>query len=196
MKARASFNLICCLYISLLAAGCVPDETATLTPTLQQTADANGYPGPGSFDLTPPYPVEDLGKEAFLANLTPVAPAPEFSDSTGAISILLYYADTDQPVRGQLFFAAEMLPVQGIEDGFIPRLSESEAPSGISDSVGQLNISLIAPGNYALALMTPLGPVLVEEAVSNEPIIFEISANQLTDYGTAHVILDQTILEP
>ena len=199
MKKIVRFVLgLCCL--PLLLGACTGSDAPTATavqtePAATQPDESGGYPGPidpGGY----PYPIEDNFDEVFEANLTPVAPPAEVSATQGAFSIRLTYAGTNRPVRGQLFLAAGMLPVEGVEDGYIPKLESTGAPSSHSDAQGQLNISLIDPGKYALALMTPLGPILVEAEDTGEAIVFDVSANEVTDLGTVAVQLDPEPLEP
>jgi hypothetical protein len=144
----------------------------------------------------PPYPIEDLSAQIFEQNVTPNAPAPKFSADTGALTVILRYPDGARPVRGQLFFAAHTIPVPDMEGAFIPALDQNADSSGQSDGVGVLVISEITPGKYALTLITPLGPILVETTGDNEPIIFEIMAGELTDLGELVIFLDAEALEP
>lgn len=192
MKIRAFLLILC---TSLLFAACT-STAVTPTPTAGPTGDPGdpGYPAPETYE--PPYPVESQDREIFEQNLTPNAPDPEFSADTGALLVLLSYPDGERPVRGQLFHAAGTLPVQGVEGGFLPVLDAENDPSGHSDAQGKLVISNIAPGKYALTLMTPLGPILIEDAATREAIIFEITAGSVTDLGTIAVFLEAETLEP
>ena len=185
------------LTLLLLLAACSPagNTPAAETPTSGLGSEDPGYPGPET-PYEPPYPIEGFSKEAFEAGITPNAPPPTFSAETGALTIQLRYPDGERPVRGQLFFVAGTIPVQGVEDAFIPALDAANDPSGQSDSLGVLVISDIPPGRYALALSTPLGAILVEEAGSNEPVVFEITANEVTDLGSLSVFLNAEKLEP
>ena len=181
----------------LLLAACVPTENppAAGTSTAGIDPNASGYPGPENL-YEPPYPIEGFDRETFEQSVTPNAPPPSFSADTGAMTIRLAYPDGSRPVRGQLFFAAGTIPVQGVDEAFIPALDAETAPSGHSDNLGVLVISEIPPGKYALTLMTPLGPILVENAETDEPIVFEITANTLTDLGGETVFLNAETLEP
>lgn len=188
-------QLIVMIVITASAAACTPEATQppVLTEESRETPGA-GYPGPTVYE--PPYPIEDLSAEIFEQHITPNAPAPEFSAETGAFMVTLRYPDGERPVRGQLFFAAHTIPVPDLEGSFIPALDQNNDPRGQSDGVGVLVISNITPGKYALTLMTPLGPILVETAGDNEPVIFEIVAGELTDLGELVIFLDPEALEP
>lgn len=195
MKKRLIIPLMVFVLVFLVACS---SESVTEAPATQPAPDGapteDGYPGPES--IGPGYPVENNVAEQFEQSLTPNAPPPEFSSDTGAFSVALRYPDGERPVRGQLFFAAGTIPVEGVEDGFIPVLDQTNDPKGHSDAQGVLVISNLAPGRYALALMTPLGPILLEYADTSETIIFEITAGEVTDLGTQAVFLNAETLEP
>lgn len=164
--------------------------------------DTTGYPGyPGypapAEDPGPGYPVEDAFEQSFYANLTPVAPPPEVTADLGAVTATLLYMNTDdQPVRGQSIFAASVLVVEDVEDAFIPALDTNVDRNGLTDSMGNVVISLIPPGRYVLTLLTPLGAILVEEEGSTQAVSFEITAGEVTELGTLVVQLDPGPLEP
>jgi hypothetical protein len=183
--------------VLVLLAACSGDQNppSPATPTAGVATDDPAYPGPQE-PFEPAYPIEGFNEEIFEAGLTPNAPPPTFSDETGAMTIKLTYPDGERPVRGQLFFAAGTIPVQGVEDAFIPALDPDNDASGHSDSVGVLVISEILPGKYTLTLMTPLGPILVESVATGDAIVFEIVANQVLDLGDEAVFLDADTLEP
>jgi hypothetical protein len=195
MLRSIRFTLLLIL-IALLAACTAPTATPAPTATTVPGSEPGdpGYPAPENFE--PPYPIESSGSEIFEQSVTPNAPPPVFSTETGAMTITLVYPDGERPVRGQLFFAASTLPVPDLEGAFIPALDQLTNKSGHSDGVGVLVISEIPPGRYALTLLTPLGPILVENSSSKESIIFEIVANELTDLGEVAVFLDPETLEP
>ncbi|HUF37325.1 MAG TPA: hypothetical protein VMN57_02270 [Anaerolineales bacterium] len=183
--------------LALFLSGCNGAATAELTTTPTPGEVSNGYPEPGITEFVPPYPADYSEEEVFQANLTPVAPTPAVSESFGGLSVLLTYANTEErPVLGQLIYAVEMKPVPNIEGGFIPVLDETVAPSGFTDSMGQLHIGSIPVGQYALALMSPLGPILLEDEASGEAVVLDITANEVTDLGTIAVRLDPAPLEP
>lgn len=183
--------------ILVMIAGCTGENSPTPTagsPYPVETSDP-GYPAPTSY-AGPGYPVEDSFEESFYANLTPIAPPPEVTDELGAFTAILEYAGTDRPVLGQSIFAATKLPVPGIEGAYVPSLDPLNDRNGITDSQGRLVISLVPAGSYALVLVTPMGPILLEQEGSSDAIDFDITAGEVTDFGTVHVLLDPTALEP
>ncbi len=192
MKTSARITILLTALIALIIAGC--QAASTQAPaTDSPTETTSGYPEVESSENG--YP-SSINREIFEQNLTPVAPDPEFGSDTGALKIQMAYASSDRPVRGQLFFAATMLPVQGVEEAFIPALDTVNDPSGTTDAQGVLVISNLAPGYYALSLMTPQGPILVEGEEIEDTILFDIVAGELTDLGLVTVLLNPEPLEP
>ena len=180
----------------LLLAACTPQDPGPQN-TPAATDSGGSYPYPASASPDSGYPEGQSFEENFYAALTPNAPTPEFSDELGAVTVQLTYTDTDdRPVRGQWFFLAEMLPVQGMEEGYVPALDSLTAQSGYSDSHGVLVISFVPAGKYSLVLMTPLGAILVESADSSEPIVIDVTPGELTDLGSIAVLLNPEPLEP
>jgi hypothetical protein len=122
---------------------------------------------------------------------------PNVSADMGGFHIRLVYSSSNKPVRGQNIYLAEMLPLDsGPEEAFVPSLDLNTAPRAESTNQGNVVISMIPPGKYALALLTPQGAILVTDAITNKEIIVEIVAGQVTDLGEHKVILDPNFLEP
>jgi hypothetical protein len=140
-------------------------------------------------------PVEPTASES------PAASAPEDTPSVsaemGGFHIVLLYMETTRPVRGQNIYLAEMLPLEGGPKGaFVPALDTSTAPSAESSDTGNVSISMVPPGNYALSLLTPQGAILVTDVKTNKEITFEVKAGEVTDLGTRNVFLNPDFLEP
>ncbi len=126
-----------------------------------------------------------------------MAETPEVSSDVGALHIVLKYTQSGDPVRAQSFYLAEMLPVQGqLEGAYVPALDMNKAPRAESTQTGEVVISLIPPGKYALTLFTPAGSILVVDSESNKEITFDIIAGEVTDLGIHKVVLNQEFLEP
>lgn len=122
---------------------------------------------------------------------------PSFSEDTGAFRVRLVYQENGAPIQQRNFYLAEMLPVQGqFEGAYVPALDTITAPKDESNSEGEINISNVPPMKYALTFLTPLGPILVEDADTEKEITLEIFANQITDLGTITVLLDPDDFEP
>jgi hypothetical protein len=194
MKTKRYLLMISILI--LLALGACSSSSPTAQPTAIPTdaGSEGGYPIDAS---DPPYPLTDAqGREEFENSLMAEAPDPQTSQDAGALTLRLLYTDGEHPVRGQLFFAATMIPVEGIEDAFIPAVSPMEDPAANSDKQGRLTMSLLPPGKYALSIMTPQGPILVEDLDSLETIVFEINAGEVLDLGERVVNLLFESFEP
>lgn len=161
---------------SLLLAGC---GSGGLTAPFK-----SAYPGPADTGMS--------RVSAAVRTLTPVV-----SPNLGAVRAILFYADSGKPIRRQIFYVAKLLPVEGATAGtYVPSLDTVTAPRDESDESGNITIPLIPPGRYALAVMMPLGPILVEESGSNSRIIFEVVAGQVTDLGSQTISVESSLLEP
>jgi hypothetical protein len=122
---------------------------------------------------------------------------PVVSSDRGAFRIILHYAKNGAPVRGQNIYLAEMLPLQGgMEGAFVPALDTSSAPRDESSASGEVVVSMVPPGKYALSLLTPMGAVLIIDSDTNHEVTFDIAGGKITDLGDLNVVLDQDMLEP
>src|SRR5574341_607210 len=126
-----------------------------------------------------------------------IAKTPAVSGDMGALHIVLLYSQSGDPVRGQNIYLAEMKPLQGATEGvYAPVLDTNTAFGAESTSSGNVVMSLVTPGKYALAILTPIGAQLVVDSESNREITFDIKAGEVTDLGSRNVDLDQDFLEP
>lgn len=154
---------------------------------------------PGPLPQSPypgPYPAPQ-GQSENSPSPVPRSLTPTVTATDGAIRATLFYTDTNRPVRDQLFFAAKMLPLSGgSATGEVPSLDTNTSPRDESDQNGRIVISLVPPGHYALAIMTPLGPILIKDTQKNTEITFDVSAANLTDLGDLKTDLDPNFLEP
>ncbi len=120
---------------------------------------------------------------------------PQVTVDKGALTVDIQYLDNGDAVRDQIFFLAKLLGGQsGGTAIYLPSVDPNNSPKGISDLEGNLVISNILPGNYALIVSTPLGLVMVNDA-EGKSIMIQITANQVKDLGTIKVQLSQKILE-
>jgi hypothetical protein len=130
---------------------------------------------------------------------TPVAIAetPAVSAEMGALRIVLRYSQNGEPVRSQNLYLAEMRPLQGAtQEAYVPVLDMNTASRAESTPNGDVIMSLVAPGKYALAILTPVGSQLVVDSENNREITLDIKAGEITDLGIRKVTLDQEFLEP
>ena len=129
------------------------------------------------------------GNIPFLVRATPTP--PPFSSESGAIQAKFHYWNGDRPVRHQLFYLAELLPVEGeLKGGFVPALDTTSAPKAESTDLGEVTFTMVPPGRYALAFMTPLGPILVNDEKTNKEILIDVEAEKLIDLGYVGLILE------
>ena len=132
------------------------------------------------------------------ANFTSVGNnSPTVSAKMGGFHIRLIYSDNGKPVRRQNIYLAEMLPVTGGQGGVsVPALDMKTAPKAESTDQGDVVISMIPPGKYALSLLTPEGAILLTDAAANKEITFDVAAGHVTELGDHKVILNSSLLEP
>lgn len=129
------------------------------------------------------------GNLPFLVRTTPTS--PPFSSESGAIQAKFHYWNGDRPVRGQLFYLAELLPVEGeLTGGFVPALDTTVAPRAESNDLGEVLFTMVPPGRYALAFMTPIGPILVNDEKTNKEILVDVEAEKLIDLGYVGLVLE------
>ncbi len=171
LTMRKSLRVLVLLLLApFLLSACNLDTPSSLTRP--------GYPGPG-------YPgPNDLGRSST-------------NSSSGDIKARFSYSDSGRPVRHQIFYVTNLLPMIGnTANTFMPALDARTAPQGESDESGNVTISSIPPGRYALSLMTPLGPILVKDASKDTDIIFEVTAARVTYLGDINILADSSLLEP
>ncbi len=172
-----AFLLIC---VALALVGC-------------SSGDNNAYPPPNGAN-TLPYPAP----AGSLISSPPVR-TPSVSSQFGAIVARIYYAESGLPVRGQIFYAAPLLPVQfsdGQETGSLPSLHAPTAPRGESAYDGTVVISDVPPGRYTLGLLTPMGYYFLWGDLVVEETNFEVAAGQVTDIGVRTLRVQRELLEP
>ncbi len=137
-------------------------------------------------------PAEDTSLTA-----TVEAKSPEVSAEKGALRIVLTYSQNGDPVRSQNLYLAELRPLQGGTEGaYVPVLDTNTASNAESTLTGEVVMSLVTPGKYALAILTPAGAQIVIDSESNRELTLDIKAGEVTDLGVRKVVLDQEFLEP
>jgi len=122
------------------------------------------------------------------------------SEEAGAVEVVLLYAqDKGRPVKRQILYLADLLPVSGgtLKDAFVPALDATTAPRGETDENGRAVIPMVKPGRYALILMTPPGPILlVREQGGKDAYLIDIEARKLTNGGEVETFVDPAMFEP
>lgn len=125
-------------------------------------------------------------------------PKATLTANEGAVRVVLFYSEeAGRPLRNQSIFLAEMIPFQGgeLEGAFVPALDLVTAPKGLTNDNGEVIISLIPPGKYALTVLTPTGPLLLMKQEDEKEIVVDIRANELIDLGEIIVLMEPSVTE-
>lgn len=176
------------LFIIILATGlsaCSSEATLEAQPI--PTRDS-AYPPPAATSAVSnaldmesyPAPTQASGQTA--ATGTPLA-IPEPEDQTGVVvGKLLTQGENGEPYLATLYLART---VDADQEGFPPLIAFSEEtdPRAVQDSSGQFVFSEVPPGTYALIIWTPVTSNVIEETDSDEYLLFEVKAGEVTDLG-------------
>jgi hypothetical protein len=182
------------LVAALLFAGCgqldpVPVETApaTTAPTISANLPVDGgYPAgatPTPFDYSQeegyPAPEASSPPEELPESLEIPEPAADSGVVTGQ---LLTPGPGGSPYIGSLYLAST---ISSDQEGFPPivAFSDQTDPLGLQDQTGRFLFSDVAPGTYALVIWTPVASTVIEEPGTNEYMLFEVEAGEVTDLG-------------
>jgi hypothetical protein len=182
------------LVAALLFAGCgqldpVPVETAPATTAPTISADLpvdGGYPAgatPTPFDYSQeegyPAPEASSPPEELPESLEIPEPAADSGVVTGQ---LLTPGPGGSPYIGSLYLAST---ISSDQEGFPPivAFSDQTDPLGLQDQTGRFLFSDVAPGTYALVIWTPVASTVIEEPGTNEYMLFEVEAGEVTDLG-------------
>jgi hypothetical protein len=182
------------LVAALLFAGCgqldpVPVETAPATTAPTISADLpvdGGYPAgatPTPFDYSQeegyPAPEASSPPEELPESLEIPEPAADSGVVTGQ---LLTPGPGGSPYIGSLYRAST---ISSDQEGFPPivAFSDQTDPLGLQDQTGRFLFSDVAPGTYALVIWTPVASTVIEEPGTNEYMLFEVEAGEVTDLG-------------
>lgn len=113
------------------------------------------------------------------------------SDDRGAFHVVVLFSKNEKPIIDQPFYLAEMRPVEGqLEGSYVPILDLNTAPNGVSDENGNISISNVVPGKFALILYIPTGPVIVIDSQTKKEVTFDVSAGQVTNLDTIKLTID------
>ena len=188
-------RLIPVILFAISFAGCGPRPVATPTgttspaPIVETPGDFQGnpYPEPGTPDRSPqqveggyPGPAGAADVENLPESIT--IPTPEAGLGV-VVGTLLSSGDAGEP------YFAELLLVKTVEssqEGYPPSItiSREEDPVAVQDKSGKFLFDKILPGSYALVIWDPpLGNPIIKEPDSDEFIVFEVAAGEVTDLG-------------
>jgi hypothetical protein len=114
---------------------------------------------------------------------------------TGAVKLQLIDIKTGKPIAGQLILLAELLQVQGqLQGAYIPAMDPVSSPKDNSDDEGWVIINGAKPKKYAVTLLTPQGPILLQDMDTNKDLLVEVKAGEVTDLGTKKVAVPDYLM--
>jgi hypothetical protein len=176
-----------------LLAGCgqldpapVVTSAPVSTGTATQPVAVSGYPAvasPTPFDYT-----QEEGYPAPATNLPPQElpeslEIPEPSADSGVVTgQLLTPGPGGDPYIGSLYLAST---ISSDQEGFPPivAFSDQTDPLAVQDQTGRFLFDDIAPGTYSLVIWNPVASTVIEEPGTNDYMVFEVTAGEVTDLG-------------
>jgi hypothetical protein len=140
-----------------------------ITPTLFDYTNDLGYPVPP----TQPF-FEDLPEALII-------PTPGL-ESGIVVGQLLTPGPGGEPYYSTLYLART---IQTDTEGMPPIIafSEEEDPVSTQDKTGKFLFVDIPPGTYALALWSPVSSTILQDPESEDYLLFEVTAGEVTDLG-------------
>jgi hypothetical protein len=141
-------------------------------------------------------------KQAFFSGTSPTPtksiPTPAISPQTGGLIGKFTYGNNNKPLADESIFLAELLPLNDsqLKGAHVPALDPLKSPKANTDQNGNVSIGNIPPGEYALTLFTPMGPILLGDAETKKEITATIKAGQVVDVGTHKIVVNEQLIEP
>lgn len=135
-------------------------------------------------------PTPQAPKPTAEASATPAVPTPALlpHDNTpqpglGIVEGMLTLGG--EPAAGQVMYLAAIIRPEGEGMG-IAALDPANDPRVESDATGYFVFLDVEPQRYALGIMSPGGPVLIQQ--DGAEIIAEVEAGQVIDLGTVQIV--------
>jgi hypothetical protein len=190
--SKIRFTIIVVL-ISLINISCTDSTSQISTPTnkIPVISDENGispdpYPAPETpifeIDISSSYPAPENEADQATNGVIPKEinsiPTPDLETGI-VVGKLLTLAD-QEPFLTALFLANTIWS----EDAKIPPIisfSEGINQQALQDKTGQFFFTNVSPGKYALIIKNPAGGKVIKDPKSNEVIVFEVWAGEITD---------------
>ncbi|HID87130.1 MAG TPA: hypothetical protein EYP55_07085 [Anaerolineae bacterium] len=123
---------------------------------------------------------------------TPIPPAatptpiPTSLPTMGTVTGFLVDEVEEQPLVDYVLFLAKLLEPKG-ESLSVAALDPTTDPRATTDGMGQFTFMDVAPGTYAVALLTPTGPALIKDAKTGKEIVFSVKAGETVDLGKVYI---------
>jgi hypothetical protein len=160
MKSRLACALL--LLIATVLAGCAQ---ATPTPRPPDpTAEASATPAAPATDLLP----------------RDNTPQPDLGIVEGMLTL------NGEPAAGRVMYLAAIIRPEGEEGMGVAALDPANDPRVETDATGYFVFLDVEPERYALGILSPGGPVLIQQGGAE--IIAEVRAGQVTDLGTVQIV--------
>lgn len=180
--------------ILLFLVGCSnPTSTPTETEVVPETPQIPvGYPYPYPvvevteiYTPDPGYPPPLV--TPFFANLPESLEIPEPSPDLGVIvGQLLTPGPGGEPYYATLYLAQT---IEASEAGYPPIISfsENQDPVAQQDKSGRFLFVNIPPGEYALAIWSPISSTVIQDPETGDYLVFEVKAGEITDLGVISI---------
>lgn len=195
MGRYLSSTLIFIVLTLFLLIGCskptpVPTETEAV---LETPSGPVGYPYPYPlgevtevYTPDPGYPPPPI--TPFFADLPDTLEIPEPPSDKGVITgQLLTPGPGGQPYYATLYLAHT---IESSEDGGYPPIisfSEDENPIAQQDKSGRFLFVDIPPGEYALAIWSPISSTIIQDPDTGDYLVFTVKAGEITDLGVISI---------
>jgi hypothetical protein len=129
--------------------------------------------------------------------LTPTPKKAVVTNETGAVTLQLIDVKSGRPITHKLILLSELLPVHGQYEGaYVPAMDPVSSPKDESDDQGNVIISGAKPNRYAVTLLTPVGPILLQDMDTGKDLLVEAKAGEIVNLGTKKVSVPDDIMNP
>ena len=165
------------LFLLLAVIGCA-GQPVTPSPTALPT-DVPATPTSTSLAPSPtPSPTE-----------VPATPMPTSLPTMGTVKGLLIVDTPQEPLDDYVLYLAKILKTSS--DGLsVTALDATIDPRATTDVTGNFVFFNVPPASYALALLIPTGPALIQDAKTEKEVVFSVEAGGTVDLGEIYVHVD------
>jgi hypothetical protein len=123
---------------------------------------------------------------------TPIPPTavsttiPTSLPALGTVTGFLVDEAEEQPLADYGLYLAKLLEPKG-ETLSVAALDATTDPRATTDGAGQFTFIDVAPGTYAVALMTPTGPALIKDAQTGKETLISVEGGETVDLGKIYI---------